>query len=197
MKYFHRIAQGVDVSGIMTRLAHNPQFWHADTYLRDYPQGPFGEVDSIICRFPPRSVKASQALAERTKRSAAYKLAQHECIDLPIFDKLPEVRLAVWQIMNTLHVTRLGRVMINRMMPGGHIFRHADTPDHADYWLRHHLVLQSAPGAVFTVGDEKVYMATGEFWYFNNGKAPDRPAHEVFNNSGTERIHLIVDVRTT
>lgn len=194
MKNFHRIAQGVDVAGIMVKLAHNPQFWHADTYLRDYPQGPFGEVDSIICRFPPRTVTETQEQADALKIDPHYD--QHECVDLPIFDKLPEVRLAVWQILNTLHVTRLGRVMINRIMPGGRIFPHADTPDHAEYWNRHHLVLQSAPGVVFRAGDESVYMATGEFWYFNNGKAPERPEHEVINNSAVERVHLIVDVRT-
>lgn len=178
----------------MVKLAHNPQFWHADTFLRHYPQGPFGEVDSIICRFPPRTVTETQERADELKADPHYD--QHECADLPVFDQLPGVRLLVWQIMNTLHATRLGRVLINRLQPGGRIYKHADTPEHADYWFRHHVVLQSAPGAILTAGDESVYMAPGEFWYFNNGKAPDRPAHEAINNSAVERIHLVVDVRT-
>lgn len=177
----------------MVKLAHNPQLWHADTFLRTYPQGPFGEVDSIICRFPPRTVAETQERAEELKADPAYD--QHECEDLPIYDKLPEVRRLVMQLFIAAGGTRLGRVLINRMQPGGKIYRHADTPAHADYWHRHHLVLQSAPGVVFTAGDESVYMGPGEFWYFNNGKAPDRPAHEVFNNSNVERIHLILDVR--
>lgn len=193
MKNFYRIATGVDVTAVMVKLAHNPQFWHADTFLRSYPQGPFGEVDSIICRFPPRTVTETQAQAEALKADPHYD--QHECENLPIYAQLPEVRDLVMRMFTAVAGTRLGRVMINRIQPGGRIFKHADTPAHADYWHRHHLVLQSAPGVVFTAGEESVYMAPGEFWYFNNGKAPDRPAHEVINNSAVDRIHLIVDVR--
>jgi hypothetical protein len=193
LKNFYRIASGVDVTAVMIKLAHNPQLWHADTYLRDYPQGPFGEVDSIICRFPPRSVKETQAEAEAFMTAPGYD--QHECKDLPMYDKLPEVRRLVMQMFQAVGGVRLGRVFINRMQPGGRIFKHADTPAHADYWHRHHLVLQSAPGVVFSAGDEQVYMAPGEFWYFNNGKAPDRPEHEVFNGSAVQRLHLVMDAK--
>lgn len=194
MRNFYRIAAGVDTTAVMVKLAHNPTLWHSDTYLRDYPQGPFGEVDSIICRFPPRTVAETQAQAEQLMADPHYD--QHECVDLPVYDQLPQVRRLVMDMFNAVGGTRLGRVIINRMQPGGRIYKHADTPAHADYWQRHHLVLQSAPGVVFTAGEESVYMAPGDFWYFNNGKAPDRPAHEVINNSAVERIHLIVDVRT-
>lgn len=199
MKNFHRIATGVDVTPAMVKLAHNPQFWHADTYLRDYPQGPFGEVDSIICRFPPRTVTETQeeakALLGQAHESKWYAVAQHECEDLPIYDKLPEIRRLVMSMFFAVGAVRLGRVIINRIKPGGKIFRHADTTAHANYWHRHHLVLQSAPGVVFAAGDESVYMAPGEFWYFNNGKDPDRPEHEVVNNSKVDRIHLVMDAR--
>lgn len=199
MKNFHLLASGVGVQTLMLKLAHNPQFWHADTYLRDYPQGPFGEVDSIILRFPPRTVKATEAEAKKALKSALksewFRVAQHECVDMPIYAQLPEARQLVMQLFHATGGTRLGRVIINRIQPGGRILRHADTSDHANYWHRHHCVLQSAPGVVFTAGDEQVYMATGEFWYFNNGKEPDRPEHEVVNNSAVERIHLVMDVK--
>lgn len=199
MKNFHRIAAGVAADALLLKLAHNPQFWHADTYLRDYPQGPFGETDSIILRFPPRTVKESQAAAKRALKSALqsewFRIAQHECVDQPIYAQIPEARALVMQLFHATGGTRLGRVFINRIMPGGKIFKHADTPDHANYWHRHHLVLQSAPGVVFRAGDEELYMAPGEFWYFNNGKDPDHPQHEVINNSGIERLHLVLDVK--
>jgi hypothetical protein len=35
-------------------------------------------------------------------------------------------------------------------------------------------------------------MATGDIWWFNN-----RIEHEVINNSATERIHMVVDIRTS
>lgn len=199
MKYFHRIAQGYQTDALRLKLAHNPGFWHADTFLRDYPQGPFGDTDSIILRFPPRTVKETEAeaakLRKKAQESAWFWQAQHECVDMPIYAQLPEARAIVMQLFHATGGTRLGRVMINRIKPGGKIFKHADTPLHADYWHRHHLVLQSAPGVVFSAGDESVYMAPGDFWYFDNGKAPDRPAHEVTNNSELDRIHLVMDVK--
>jgi hypothetical protein len=87
---------------------------------------------------------------------------------------------------------RLGRVMINKIEPGGRIFRHADTPVHADYYSRFHIVLESHPGVEFHCGDEAVYMPTGSVWWFNNALE-----HEVINASPGDRIHMIVDIRTS
>jgi hypothetical protein len=195
MKNFFRLATNVNVTPLMAKIARNPGWWHEDTYLRTFPQGPFGETDSIILRFPPRAVPATEEEREELLRT----VDQHECIDLPVYDKLPEARDLVMALMANVRGTRLGRVIVNRIMPGGRIYPHADTLDHANYWERHHIVLQSAPGVVFTAGDEQVYMAPGEIYWFNNGKgAPEdkRPEHSVVNHSAVERIHLVVDVRT-
>jgi hypothetical protein len=94
--------------------------------------------------------------------------------------------------MAYVHGERLGRVMINKIAPGGVIYPHADTPEHAEYYSRFHIVLQSQPGVVFRAGDEQVYMATGEVWWFDN-----KQEHEVINNSADDRIHMIVDIRTS
>lgn len=193
MKNFYRIATGINVTPILIKLAHHAERWREDTYLRTFPQGPFGEVDSIICRFPPRAVPATQDEADAILNAPGYD--QHECEDQPIYGLLPEVHAVVMQLFAAVGGVRLGRVIINRIQPGGIIYEHADTLAHADYWHRHHLVLKSAPGATFRAGLETVYMAPGEFWYFNNGKAPDRPKHEVINNSDGDRIHLIMDAR--
>ncbi len=196
MKHFHRIATGANVGPLMAKLARNPQWWHEDTYLRTYPQGPFGEIDSIICRFPPRWVAASAEELAAQMKEPGYD--QHECIDLPVYDKLPEARDLVMNLMAHVRGTRLGRVIINRVMPGGRIFKHADTFAHANYWHRHHICLQSAPGVVFSAGDEQVWMAPGEVWWFDNGKGDKdegRPEHEVINNSPVERIHMVIDIR--
>ena len=194
MKNFHRLATGVNVGPLMAKLARNPGWWHEDTYLRTFPQGPFGETDSIILRFPPRAVPATEEERQEMLRT----IDQHECVDLPVYDKLPEARALVMNLFSYVGGTRLGRVMINRIQPGGRVFKHADTLEHANYWHRHHICLQSAPGVVFTAGDEQVYMAPGEAWWFDNGKGgpeDDRPAHEVINNSPVERIHMVIDIR--
>lgn len=194
MKHFLRIATGIDVMPALMRITRNQSLWHADDYLRSFKQGPFGEVDSIICRFPPRTVTQTQEQAEALMADPHYD--QHECVDQPIYAQVPEVRELVFALAARVRATRLGRVMLNRIQPGGRIYKHADTPGHANYWMRHHIVLQSAPGCVFHAGDEQVCMATGEAWWFDNGKGEgdDRPQHEVFNGSAVERIHLITDV---
>lgn len=191
MQNFQKIAEGVDVMPLMLgikRLAKLNDVWQADTYLRDYPQGPFGDTESIILRFPLRSVhETEQALNDHL---AGFD--QHENADQPIFKSLPEARPVIFALMAAVQGERLGRCMINKLRPGGQIYPHADTPDHAAYYDRFHVVLQSAPGSIFKCGGEQLMMRTGEVWWFNN-----LLEHAVVNNSADDRIHLIVDIRTS
>jgi hypothetical protein len=185
---FQRICQGIDVMPLLIAIKRRPELWREDTYLRDYPQGPFGEIESIMLRFPEKSV-------HETEEALAQHLAghdQHESIDYPAYKLLNEARPIVMNLMAYVGGERLGRIMINKIAPGGRIFPHADTPAHADYYTRFHVVLQSQPGVAFRCGDEQVYMGTGEIWWFNNALE-----HEVINNSADDRIHLVMDVRTS
>ena len=194
MKFFHRIATNINVGPLVAKLARNPEWWTEDTYLRTFPQGPFGDTDSIICRFPPRPVPKT----EEEKAEYLRTIDQHECVDQPIYHLLPEARQLVMSLFGYVGGVRLGRVLINRVKPGGRVYKHADTLDHANYWHRHHICLQSAPGVVFSAGDEQVWMAPGEAWWFDNGKGAQsdaRPEHEVTNNSAIDRLHMIIDMR--
>lgn len=180
MKNFQVIAE-IDHAPLLNEILRQPDLWKADTYLRDYPQGPFGEVDTIFLRFPPASVTE----LERDSRD------QHECVWMDGWLHLPSARKIVFGLMAQMQGERLGRVMINRIKAGGHIYPHADTPVHAQYWDRYHAVLKSGPGCNFRCGDEVVNMGTGQVWWFQNALE-----HEVLNNSDDDRIHLIIDVRT-
>lgn len=191
MKNFLQIASNAAVLPLMLaihRHEKSSKIWKEDTYLRDYPQGPFGDTESVILRFPDRSVHETE---EALKNHLA-NFDQHENYDQPVFKSLPEARVLVFNLMAAVQGERLGRVMINKLNPGGRIFPHADTPVHAEYWDRFHIVLQSAPGSNFRAGEEWVHMRTGDIWWFDN-----RVEHEVLNNSDTERIHMIVDIRTS
>lgn len=190
MQNFFRIG-AYDVTALMMaihRAAKVSDVWKEDTYLRDYPQGPFGDCESIILRFPPRSVHET----EEALKDHLSKVDQHENVDQPIFKQLPEARPLIFGLMSFVQGERLGRVMINKIKPGGRIFPHADTPAHAEYWDRFHIVLASSPGVNFVCGEEQVYMEVGSCWWFNN-----KLTHEVVNNSGQDRIHMIVDIRTS
>jgi hypothetical protein len=117
---------------------------------------------------------------------------QHECVDQEVFKIIPEARPIIFDLMAMVRGERLGRVMVNKIRPGGKIYPHADTPAHSEYYSRFHIVLDSSPGVYFRCGDESVYMETGSVWWFNN-----KLEHEVINNSAKDRIHMIVDIRTS
>lgn len=191
MKHFQKIGTNADVMPLLLalqRMQKSHGIWKEDTFLRDYPQGPFGDVESVILRFPPRSVHETE---EALKNHLAH-FDQHENVDQPAFKTLPEARPLIFALMSYVQGERLGRCIINKLKPGGRIYPHPDTPDHAEYWDRFHIVLQSGPGATFICEDEQVEMKTGEIWWFNN-----RLMHEVVNNSADDRIHLVVDIRTS
>lgn len=170
-----------DVTPLLAQIIRQPQLWRADTYLRDYPQGPFGDTETIFLRFPPASVSE----LERGQKD------QHECVWMDGVVHLPAARQLIFQLMQRVEGERLGRCMINKLRPGGRIYPHADTPVHAEYWDRHHIVLQAEKGSNFRCGEETIHMAQGQAWWFQNAIE-----HEVVNNSGVDRIHLIIDIRT-
>ena len=189
MKNFLRIASGVNVVPLMLAIQRRPELWKADTYLRDYAQGPFGEVESIMLRFPEKRVFEQQAEVEAYKRGE-HLFDQHESVDQPAYAVLPEARQIVMNVFAAVAGERLGRVMVNKIAPGGRIFPHADTPEHVAYYSRFHVVLQSAEGVRFRCGDEWAAWETGAVFWFRNAEE-----HEVVNDSAIDRIHLIMDAR--
>jgi hypothetical protein len=181
VKNFQHIAT-LDPLPLLHQIWRQEGLWKEDTYLRDYPQGPFKNTETIFLRFPPASVSE----LEQGKKD------QHECVWMDGALHLPAARPLIFSLMNRVEGERLGRVMINKLIPGGKIFPHADTPEHANYWDRYHLVLQSKVGCNFRCGDEQIHMEAGNVFWFQNALE-----HEVINNSDSDRIHMIVDIRTT
>jgi Aspartyl/Asparaginyl beta-hydroxylase len=191
MRNFQRIFEGITIAPLLNALYRKPGLWKADDFLRKFPQGPFGETDTIYLRFQDKvnvGDDEEKLRAYTENRLAGHDL--HECPWRPEINELPEARTHINALMSGMGATRLGRCMINRITPGGRIFPHADSPWHADYWDRYHLVLQSEPGNIFRCGDEQVHMRPGELWWFENAVE-----HEVTNNSANDRIHMIIDLR--
>lgn len=182
MRNFQLMGRGVNVIPLAVEILRQGHLWREDTYLRDYPQGPFRDVETIFLRFPPASVTE----LERSQKD------QHECVWMDGALHLPAARPLIFALMSQVQGERLGRVMLNKIRPGGRIFPHADTPVHAEYWDRFHYVVASAPGVLFRCADEQVQMQAGDLWWFQNALE-----HEVVNNSAADRIHLIIDIRTS
>lgn len=190
MRNFLRIATGVNVTPLMLAIARRPDLWKADTFLRDYPQGPFSCVESIMLRFPERPVGFTEDQVELYKANRLPGYDQHESVDQPAYAVLHEAMPLVMSVFAAVGGTRLGRVMINKVAPGGVIYPHADTPEHAGYYSRFHVVLQSAEGCMFRAGNERTYWEPGSVFWFDN-----KLEHEVVNESRVDRIHMIIDAR--
>ena len=58
----------VDPTKLLMQIKQSPELWKEDTYLRDYPQGPFGEIESIMLRFPEKRVFEQEEELEKYKR---------------------------------------------------------------------------------------------------------------------------------
>lgn len=175
MKNFYRLAEGVDVVPIMHALMRH-DLWNHNRLRTTHPGTPHTEVDDIWLRF-------------NDLKDLSNVMDEHESVNYPAFLSLP-CRGIVFDLMRRVEGERLGRVLITRLKPGGHIAAHVDSGDHAAYYQRHHIVLQGLPGSLFRCGDETVNMRTGECWWFDNAVE-----HEVWNNSADDRVHMIVDIK--
>lgn len=184
-----QLLPGIDPTKLLMQIKQNPDLWREDTFLRDYPQGPFGEIESIMLRFPEKRVFEQEEELEKYKRGESC-FDQHESIDYPAYDTLTEARPLVMALMSYVGGERLGRVMINKIAQGGRIYPHEDTPEHTEYYTRFHIVLQSSAGCFIRAGDEQLEMRGGEVFWFNN-----KLDHEVVNNSNTERLSMVIDIK--
>ncbi|WP_254792091.1 aspartyl/asparaginyl beta-hydroxylase domain-containing protein [Achromobacter sp. NFACC18-2] len=176
---------------LMLAIRRRPDLWKEDTFLRHYPQGPFGQTESIMLRFPEKVEGLTEEQIEAYKQNQLAGHDQYEAVDYPAYAVLHEARPLVMNLMARVQGERLGRVMINKVAAGGRIFAHADTPEQTRYYTRFHIVLHGLPGAVLKAGDEEINMNTGDVFWFDN-----KQVHEVINNSRDDRVSMVVDIRT-
>lgn len=80
------------------------------------------------------------------------------------------------------------RSRLLRLAPGANVPVHADIHHHWFYRVRLHVPILTRPEVQFTCGGERVHMAAGEAWLFDNWRL-----HQVENPTDAERIHLVGD----
>jgi hypothetical protein len=98
-------------------------------------------------------------------------------------DKMPYVR----QVMASFN-TVIGRSRFMRLDPGAEVHYHTDSHYFWRNHLRIHIPVLTTPDVSFYCDDDKVHMAAGESWTFDNWRG-----HRVENHSGHTRIHLVID----
>lgn len=80
------------------------------------------------------------------------------------------------------------RSRLLRLAPGAGVPQHADINYHWFNRVRLHIPVITRPEVSFYCGDERVHMAAGEAWLFDNWRL-----HRVENPTPDERIHLVAD----
>jgi hypothetical protein len=80
------------------------------------------------------------------------------------------------------------RSRLLRLAPGANVPVHADIHHHWFYRVRLHIPVLTRPQVQFACGSERIHMAAGEVWLFDNWRL-----HQVDNPTDSERIHLVGD----
>ena len=114
-----------------------------------------------------------------------------ECRDTPARNMYPEVDNLVNWIYQSVEGTKLGRIMLVKLMPGGVIGEHIDP---GAYFLNHyrfHVPFITDPDVVFYGESRKTQGHMPEQYL---SQLANRRLHSAENKSNVERIHLIVDI---
>lgn len=175
MRNFLMLASGVNVMPLLHQITLNPGLWNRDSIRTAHQASPHSQVDDILLRFQIGSAVIDDP----------------ECHWYQAWDVLTEAHNLIFNLANVVKAERIGRIIISRMAPGTVITPHEDGGAVASYYTRYQIPLQSEPGCVFECDGEKVQMQGGQVWYFNN-----RLTHSVENYSNTDRISMIVDLKT-
>jgi hypothetical protein len=154
--------------------------WGKLPFRTSFEGSPHREVEDILIRGPKLDTDDMWDLYNRIP-----------CINYLNEDALPIVQSTMMDIFHLLNGTALGRVVLTRLPPSGHIYEHIDEGEAADWYDRFHLVISSAEiGNFFYSGDERQEMRTGQLWWVNN-----HIEHSVHNMSDEDRIHMILDIQ--
>ena len=168
----------VKTSEALVQLLQNSNLWNQNPLRTKHQGTAHKEVDDIWLRFNDVTGDLSNILNNLETQWYEAK------------DKLIQIVNLTFELMAREKAVRLGRVMLSRIANEGRVYRHRDEGNYPHYYERYHIVLQGGKGNFFFCGDEYVEMLTGQIWWFQN-----LIEHEVYNNSGKDRIHLIVDLK--
>lgn len=177
---FACLFSALDIRPLAQAIDAKPELWNEITARQTTPGSPHSDTRAIFLRW--------------SKDLSVHAVFNDiEAVDYPALKALDVARKYIAMTIGHVRGTKLGRVMIVSLKPGGRITPHVDEGAYADHYERFHLVIKSKPGNFFCVGNAPHYqtaeMSEGELWWFNH-----KEQHWVVNNSNEERIHMILDV---
>lgn len=179
MRNFLKIAEGVNVQPVMIALANQPELWDQNTLRTTHPGTAHADVSDILVWFNEIPDDPSSVIDDR------------QTVPYLAWAALPQLRPIIFDLMRAVEGVQLGRVLITRLPPGKAITPHVDGGAPASWYARYQLALQSLPGALFHCGGETVNFRTGDLYRVDNTQE-----HSVQNSSSSDRVALIIDVRS-
>lgn len=182
MSRFRLTHLGLDTGPILEELAAHPGLWDEHPERRTAPGSPHAAMTDIWIRARARDDLAEEDAFRKPHRPVFY----------PAWRALPAIQPVVFGLMAEHRGTELGNVLLTRLPPGEAIGTHQDHGWAVEWYNRKfYVVLRSNARCVNTCMEEEVAMRAGEIWEFEN-----RVPHGVENNGASERISLIVTLRS-
>ena len=184
VKSHELVCSNLDVLPLQQELLANYDEFGKYDYRGSFPNSPHAQMQDIWARY--NDVRPFEA-----KGSLEGFDAEHDSIWYPVIDKIPSVKKVVFDLMRVVDGERLGGILITKLPANGYIARHTDSGWHAQYYDKFYVPILNAKGSVFGFDDGVIDPELGQAWWFDNSNP-----HWVDNNSDTDRIAMIVCIRT-
>ena len=189
-KQFRRLATNLDFSNVLAEVEANEELFEKSSFRQNFKASPFVHTQSIACRLTYETdMDPDMTETELLYHRARKGVRNLNAIDTSEYAQLPAVYNAVMNLASAVKAEQIGRVLVAKLFPGGEIKRHRDYGPYHDYYDRFHIVL-GGEGCFFRCENEVVKMLPGDVWTFN-----DRDLHEVWNDSDSPRIHIVIDFK--
>lgn len=185
MIYFQKMPYQIDVRALNQQLREHPELWGQYGWRKNNSNGVHAGMTDIWVRY--------NDISKYEKPGPEFN-DEHVPVWYPAWKALPALKpiiIGPKGLMGREEGEMLGAVLITRIPAGGRIEKHVDKGWHVGYYDKFYISLESAPGAEFFCGEEVINPEVGDCWRFDN-----RREHWVENNSGSDRVTLIVCIRT-
>lgn len=185
----------MDFSPVAREIEANRDLFDApieQDFRRNFKKSPFKDSPCVICRMTYDKLEMegdAPTEEELIKHLVDKGVTNTNAADVETYELFPQVYQAVMWLAGMVKAEQVGRVIVARLNPGGHIKAHKDYGPYHDFYDRFHLCISGA-GCYFRCGRETVKMLPGEVWWFRNNDE-----HEVHNDSDRPRDHVVVDLK--
>lgn len=183
MPSFLQIADNFDVQPLKKALELHTQLFGLFKQRATAYGSPHTDMTDIWVRY--------NAISNFDPKNPARFNEEHDPVWYPSYYALPELKSIIFPLMALTDGERLGGVLITKLAPGGEIKPHTDAGWHAGYYEKFYVPIKNGKGSIFGFPEGDVEAKEGCVYWFRNDVT-----HWVKNNSGEDRIAMIVCIKT-